>query len=66
MALKYYKGFVKMDTKPAAKSSEEEEYVNSDSEGIYTFKTALDAQAPLEYSDFDENNVIYQQGQFID
>lgn len=59
VALKFYKGFVKMDTKPSGKTSEEEEYVNSDSEAIYTFKTAPDAQTPLEYSDFDENNVIF-------
>lgn len=66
VALKYYKGFIEMDTKMAGRSSAEEEYVNSDSEGIYTFKTQVDAQKPLEYSDFDQNNVIYQQGQFID
>lgn len=66
VALKYYKGFVEMDTKKSGRSSAEEEYVNSDSEGIYTFKTQVDAQKPLEYSDFEQNNVIYQQGQFID
>jgi len=61
-ALKYYKGFVEMDTKMTGKPSAEEEYVNSDSEGIYTFKTQVDAQKPLEYSNFDQNNVIFQQG----
>lgn len=33
---------------------------------MYVFKTSLDDQKSLEYSDFDENNVIYQQGQFLD
>ena len=48
-----------MDTKMAGRPSREEEYVNSDSEGIYTFKTQVDAQKPLDYSDFDQNNVIF-------
>jgi len=63
-----------MDTKTANKPESDEvdarsardEYGNSDSEGIYTFKTQVDAQKPLEYSDFDQNNVIFQHGQFID
>jgi len=42
-SLKYYKGFIEMDTKMSGKSSAEEEYVNSDSEGIYTFKTQVDS-----------------------
>lgn len=57
--LKYYKGFVKMDTKMSGKTSAEEEYINSDDEAIYTFKTQVNNQESLVYSDFDENNVIF-------
>lgn len=35
-------------------------------EGVYTFKTQLDQQLPLQYSAIDGANVVYQQGQFID
>jgi hypothetical protein len=32
-----------VDTKPTGKSSEEEAYINSDAEAIYTFKTQVNA-----------------------
>lgn len=62
--LKYYKGFKKQEypNKSDADLTDEERTLHGMPEGVYTFKTQLDQQLPLQYSAIDGANVVYQQG----
>jgi len=42
--------------------TDEESTLHGMPEGVYTFKTQLDQQLPLQYSAIDGANVVYQQG----
>jgi len=62
--LKYYRGFKKQEFPNKADSdlTDEENMLHGMPEGVYTFKSQLDQQLPLQYSAIDGANVVYQQG----
>lgn len=46
--------------------SDMERLMFSSPEGVYTFKAAANQSGSVPYSEFDENDILSQQGQYMD